>query len=68
VLRGTDGVRRFVRDARGYVLSVLEEVTQPPRDGTSVFLTIDALMQFHVEEQLDRLMEGPGPRGHAPSS
>ncbi|SFJ17343.1 peptidoglycan D,D-transpeptidase FtsI family protein [Planctomicrobium piriforme] len=56
-LRGTDGMRRFVRDARGYVLDVLEEVTQPPVDGTSLVLTIDMLMQLHVERQLDALMK-----------
>jgi len=57
ILNGRDGVRKFVRDARGYVLNVLDEVTQPPVDGSSVVLTIDALLQFHVERQLDLLMQ-----------
>ncbi|WP_437229042.1 peptidoglycan D,D-transpeptidase FtsI family protein [Planctomicrobium sp. SH661] len=56
-LNGKDGIRRFVRDARGYVLNVLEEVTEPPVDGTSVMLTLDVLIQMHVEQQLDLLME-----------
>lgn len=62
VLTGRDGVRRFVRDARGYVLDVLEEVTDPPVDGTSVMLTIDVVMQLYVEQQLDALMQKHHPR------
>jgi len=57
VLIGKDGVRRFVRDARGYVLDVLEDVTEPPVDGKRVVLTLDLLLQLHVEQQLDVLME-----------
>jgi len=57
ILNGRDGVRKFVRDARGYVLNVLDEVTQPPVDGCSVVLTLDVLLQFHVERQLDLLMQ-----------
>lgn len=63
VLQGMDGIRRFVRDARGYVMSVLDEVTRPPQDGTSVVLTIDALMQLHTEAELDRLMQEHRARG-----
>jgi cell division protein FtsI/penicillin-binding protein 2 len=63
VLRGRDGIRRFVRDARGFVLDVLEEVTRPPIDGTSVRLTIDIVMQLHVEQQLDELMRKHRARG-----
>ena len=62
-LRGRDGVRRFVRDARGFVLDVLEEVTRPPEDGVSVVLTIDILLQWHVEQELDRLMADHEPFG-----
>jgi len=63
LLKGTDGIRRFVRDARGYVLSILEEVTRPPIDGTSVTLTLDVRMQFCVERQLDQLMSRHQARG-----
>jgi cell division protein FtsI/penicillin-binding protein 2 len=63
LLRGRDGIRRFVRDARGFVLDILEEVTQPPVDGTSIILTIDTVMQLHVEQQLDDLMEKHRARG-----
>jgi cell division protein FtsI (penicillin-binding protein 3) len=63
LLRGRDGVRRFVRDARGYVLEFLEEVTEPPRHGATVVLTLDLRMQLFVERRLDRLMTDASPQG-----
>lgn len=63
MLRGEDGIRRFVRDARGYVIDILEEMTVPPRDGTNVVLTIDTVLQLHVERELDRLVAEFQPRG-----
>ncbi|MBT5018103.1 MAG: penicillin-binding protein 2, partial [Planctomicrobium sp.] len=45
-LTGTDGKRQFVRDARGNVLEILEEVTQPPENGKTVALTIDTVLQL----------------------
>lgn len=63
LIRGQDGRRRLVRDARGYVIEVLEEVTQPPRHGASVVLTIDSVVQLIAERQLDWLMQEWKPRG-----
>lgn len=62
-LRGTDGVRRFVRDARGFVLDVLEEVTTPPQDGARITLSLDVLIQLIAERRLDRLMGEYAPLG-----
>jgi len=62
-LKGENGVRRFVRDARGVVLEVLEEVTQPPRNGNTVVLTIDTVMQLHTENSLDDLIAEHHPVG-----
>ncbi len=62
-LRGQDGVRRFVRDARGNVLEVLEEVTEPPRHGHTVVLTLDTVLQLHTEAALDDLVEEHNPVG-----
>ena len=53
MLRGEQGVRRYVRDARGRVLDVLEEVTEPPRDGVTMVLTLDVVIQLFVERMLD---------------
>ena len=55
-LSGTEGQRVLVRDARGYVLDILEEVTEPPIPGKPLALTIDLDLQALAEEQLDKLM------------
>lgn len=56
LLAGTDGSRRCVRDARGYVLDTLEVVTHSPQPGARVMLTIDLVLQLRLEAQLDALM------------
>ncbi|MCA9026144.1 MAG: penicillin-binding protein 2 [Planctomycetaceae bacterium] len=62
VLQGVDGSRTLVRDARGYVIEVLEEVTQPPRHGSTVVLTLDADVQRATELRLDELVQVWQPR------
>ncbi len=61
-LQGVDGRRTLVRDARGYVIEVLEEVTQPPQHGGTVMLTMDADIQRAAEARLDALVERWRPR------
>jgi cell division protein FtsI/penicillin-binding protein 2 len=56
VLRGRDGRRTLVRDARGYVLEVADAAAVPPEQGQQVSLTIDAVIQLHAERRLDALM------------
>jgi len=63
LLQGKNGVRRFVRDARGYVLDVLEEVTDAPEDGRDAILSLDMVVQLNVENELDALMEEHKPIG-----
>lgn len=55
-LQGIDGRRALVRDARGFVVDVLEEVTQPPRHGQTITLTLDATIQHITEDRLDTLV------------
>lgn len=55
-LSGSDGKRVLIRDARGYVLTILEELTQPPSHGQPLVLTLDLDLQWHVENTLDRLV------------
>ncbi|MGH7200023.1 MAG: peptidoglycan D,D-transpeptidase FtsI family protein, partial [Planctomycetaceae bacterium] len=55
-LRGRDGQRVLVRDALGKVIDVREEVAQPPEDGRTIVLTIDAVIQLYAERELDALM------------
>jgi cell division protein FtsI/penicillin-binding protein 2 len=57
LLRGRDGKRSLVRDARGYVLEVADAAAVPPQAGQSVRLTIDSVIQFHAERRLDALMD-----------
>lgn len=57
LLRGEDGRRELVRDARGYVLAVREDVAATPRDGASVKLTLDSVLQLYTERELDKVME-----------
>jgi len=56
VLRGKDGGRLVVRDARGRVIDVLDEVTEPPRPGSTVVLSLDVVVQLFVERELDQVM------------
>lgn len=54
-LRGHDGVRELVRDARGRVIEVREEASVAPQHGQHVQLTIDARLQTFVDRALDDL-------------
>ena len=56
-LRGRDGRRRLVRDARGFVIDVLDSAGDPAVDGRDVTLTIDSVIQLFVERELDGLMD-----------
>lgn len=56
-LKGIDGTRRSVRDARGYVIDVLEEVATAPRHGETIVLSIDSVIQLQAERQLDEIMQ-----------
>jgi cell division protein FtsI/penicillin-binding protein 2 len=56
LLRGRDGQRKLLRDARGYVLEVADAGTVPPEQGQTVRLTIDSVIQVYAEHRLDALM------------
>ena len=53
VLRGRDGRRELVQDARGKVIEVCEESASPPRHGQTVVLTLDTVIQVYAERALD---------------
>ncbi len=61
-LQGVDGKRTLQRDARGFVLEILETSACPPRHGNSVQLTIDTGIQWFTEQTLDQLVEQWAPR------
>ena len=56
VIRGTDGTRVLVRDARGRVIDVRESIAEAPRHGRTVVLTLDAVIQLYAERELDRII------------
>jgi len=63
VIRGADGNRVMTRDARGKVMEVAAERSEPPTHGQTVISTIDLLTQIETERQLDLLVEEWQPVG-----
>lgn len=57
LLRGQQGQRVFVRDARGRVIDVHADISRPSQPGQTLVLTIDTVIQLYVERQLDELMQ-----------
>ena len=55
-LRGKDGYRELIRDARGRVLEIREEQARPPQHGQTVTLTLDATIQVFAELALDDVL------------
>lgn len=62
LLRGTEGRRFLVRDARGRVIEVQDAQTEPPRPGRTLVLTLDTVIQLYAERALDGLMENFKPK------
>ncbi|WP_018132738.1 PASTA domain-containing penicillin-binding protein [Effusibacillus pohliae] len=56
VLRGQDGVRKFLKDNEGNPLPYEKENVQPAVDGKDVWLTIDETIQHYAEDALDHLV------------
>jgi cell division protein FtsI/penicillin-binding protein 2 len=54
-LRGDDGVRRILRDARGRVLEAADLEDRPLRDGERVELALDVVAQLYAEQALEEL-------------
>jgi cell division protein FtsI/penicillin-binding protein 2 len=63
LLRGEDGSRVLLRDARGRVVQIRDAASQAPRHGQSVTLTLDTVWQLLVEEELSQLVAAWQPRG-----
>ncbi|MFM9960587.1 MAG: peptidoglycan D,D-transpeptidase FtsI family protein [Planctomycetaceae bacterium] len=56
-LAGKPGYRRLMLDSRMRVIEVQTDIEQAPQHGQSVTLSIDTVIQLHVEQELDRVME-----------
>jgi cell division protein FtsI/penicillin-binding protein 2 len=61
VLRGTGGVEQASRDAIGRELIQTQRIVTPPRDGGTLVLTLDEVVQHIAERELGRAIE----RAHA---
>lgn len=57
MLAGKPGYRRLMLDSRLRVIEVQTDSERAPQHGQSVTLTLDTIIQMHVEEELDRVME-----------
>lgn len=56
-LAGKPGYRQLTLDSRQRVIKVETEIDRAPEHGRSVTLTLDTVIQLHVEEELDRVMD-----------
>lgn len=62
-LRGEPGRRTVVRDARGFVIDLVDGDSIPARAGENIQLSLDIMSQLHVERRIDELMEKYQPVG-----
>ena len=53
-LTGVNGKTVYQKDLRGYKIAGTKEVTEPERDGSDIYLTIDSNVQFFVEEAINK--------------
>lgn len=57
-LKGDDGSRIILRDARGEMITVIEESINPPAPGNSIYLTIDKTYQTILENVIKKAAAG----------
>jgi cell division protein FtsI (penicillin-binding protein 3) len=63
LLRGQEGRRTLIRDARGRVIDLADDGDLPPERGADVRTTLDVVVQTYVERELDRLVAEWKPQG-----
>lgn len=56
LLRGQNGSRQLLRDARGRVMDREDDEFFPPRHGQDVTLALDSVIQLFTERELDQIM------------
>ncbi|TVR51338.1 MAG: penicillin-binding protein 2 [Puniceicoccaceae bacterium] len=62
-LRGQNGWGRTILDGRRNEQSRFRDVAVAPRDGLDVILSLDRVVQHHIEEQITALVDGFRPDG-----
>jgi cell division protein FtsI (penicillin-binding protein 3) len=63
MLHGVEGLRTARRDAIGRELVQTERLVVPPRDGNTLVLTIDQVVQHIAERELARAIDGARAQG-----
>ena len=56
-LGGTPGWRHIVRDAKRRTVLIKEKESVPAKNGSNIVLTVDSVIQYIVEEELDRMVK-----------
>lgn len=56
-LTGTDGYRVYQKDLKGYKIAGTKEVVNSASNGNNIYLTIDASVQFLVEQAIDNVSD-----------
>ncbi len=56
-LTGVDGFREYQKDLKGYKIAGTNEVVQEAQNGYDIYLTIDASVQFLIEQAIDNVAE-----------
>lgn len=56
-LTGRDGFREYQKDLKGYKIAGTQEIVQDALDGNDIYLTIDADVQFLLEQAIDNVCE-----------
>ncbi len=56
-LKGKSGLKLVERDARGNILYVLDEETSSLEPGYDIYLTIDKIIQYIVESELEEIQQ-----------
>lgn len=56
-LTGTDGFREYQKDLQGYKIAGTEEIVHDAENGQDIYLTIDASVQFLIEQAIDNVAE-----------
>ncbi|MAT15205.1 MAG: penicillin-binding protein, partial [Planctomyces sp.] len=62
VIQGTPGSQTLFRDARGRIFLPEDSEFVPPRPGRSIVLSLDMVIQFHVEQALNELVKEWSPK------
>ena len=56
-LTGTNGYRIYQKDLKGYQIAGTQEIVVDEKNGYDIYLTIDASVQFLIEQAIDKIAD-----------